>query len=137
MRLLSHRLGQGYVGKPCCCSFAPKPRDYSFKVNKKERRLALKSVLTNKVNENKFIVIDELKLPEIKTKAMKNVLDNFKLNRALIITEGDFTNVALSARNIPNVKASGVSNINVYDILKYDTFVVTKEALNKIEEVYA
>ena len=117
--------------------FAPKPRDYSFKINKKERRLALKSALTSKVNANKFIVIDELTLPEIKTKAMKNVLDNFKLDRALIITEGDSKNVALSARNIPNVKAAGINNINVYDILRYDTFVVTKDALNKIEEVYA
>lgn len=117
--------------------FAPKPRDYSFKVNKKERRLALKSALASRVNENKFIVIDELALAEVKTKAMKNVLDNFKLKKALIITEGDVKNVALSARNIPNVKAAGVSNISVYDILKYDTFVVTKEALNKIEEVYA
>ena len=117
--------------------FAPKPRDYSFKVNKKERRLALKSALVSRVNENKFIVIDELRLAEAKTKAMKNILDNFKLNKALIITEGDVKNIALSTRNIPNVKAAGVSNICVYDILKYDTFVVTKEALNKIEEVYA
>jgi large subunit ribosomal protein L4 len=117
--------------------FAPKPREYSFKVNKKERRLALKSALASRVNESKFIVIDELALPEIKTKAMKAVLDNFKLNRALIVTEGDCKNVALSARNIPNVKAAGVTNISVYDILKYDTFVVSKEALSKIEEVYA
>ena len=117
--------------------FAPKPRDYSFKVNKKERRLALKSALASRVNENKLIVIDELNFPEIKTKSMKNVLDGFKLNKALIVTEGETKNVALSARNIPGVKAAGVTNINVYDILKYDTFVVTKEALNKIEEVYA
>ena len=117
--------------------FAPKPRDYSFKMNKKERRLALKSALASRVNESKFIVVDELNFPEIKTRAMKDVLGSFKLNKALIITEGETRNVALSARNIPGVKAAGVSNINVYDILKYDTFVVTKEALNKIEEVYA
>ena len=117
--------------------FAPKPRDYSFKVNKKERRLALKSALASRVNESKFIVIDELNFPEAKTKTMKNVLDSFKLNKALIVTEGETKNVALSARNIVGVKASGVNNISVYDILKYDTFVVTKEALNKIEEVYA
>lgn len=117
--------------------FAPKPRDYSFKVNKKERRLALKSALASRVNESKFIVIDELTLAEAKTKVMKNILDKFEINKALIITEGDTRNIALSARNIPGVKAAGVTNINVYDILKYDTFVVTKEALNKIEEVYA
>lgn len=117
--------------------FAPKPRDYSFKVNKKERRLALKSVLASRVMENKFIVIDELTLPEVKTKAMKTVLDNFKLKKALIITEAESKNVALSARNIANVKSAGVGNMNVYDILKYDTFVVSKEALSKLEEVYA
>lgn len=117
--------------------FAPKPRDYSFKTNKKERRLALKSALASRVNENKFFVIDELNFTEAKTKAMRNVLDNFKLNKALIVTEGDTKNIALSARNLPGVKAAGVTNISVYDILKYDTFIVTKEALNKIEEVYA
>ncbi|HHX60447.1 MAG TPA: 50S ribosomal protein L4 [Epulopiscium sp.] len=117
--------------------FAPKPRDYSFKTNKKERRLALKSALASRVNESKFIVIDELNFPEVKTKSMKNVLDKFKLKKALIISEGETKNIALSARNIPGVKASAVNNISVYDILKYDTFVVTKEALSKIEEVYA
>ncbi len=118
--------------------FAPKPRDYSIKLNRKEKRLALKSVLTSRVNDSKFIVLDELALAEIKTKAMKTVLDNFKLNKALIVTDGDASrNIMLSARNIPNVKTSAVNNINVYDILKYDTFVVTVDALNKIEEVYA
>lgn len=117
--------------------FAPKPRDYSFKVNKKERRIALKSALASRVNESKFIVIDELNFPEAKTKTMKNILDSFKLNKALIVTEGEVKNIALSARNIAGIKAAGVNNISVYDILKYDTFVVTKEALNKIEEVYA
>ena len=125
-----HWVGGGVV-------FAPKPRDYSFKINKKERRLALKSALTSRVNEDKFVVIDELNFPEAKTKAMKNVLDGFKVQKALIVTEGDTKNVALSARNIPGVKAVGVTNISVYDILKYDTFLVTKEALNKIEEVYS
>lgn len=118
--------------------FAPKPRDYSIKLNRKEKRLALKSALTSRVNNNKLIVLDELSLAEIKTKAMKSVLDKFNLNKALIVTDGEASkNVMLSARNIPNVKTSAVNNINVYDILKYDTFVVTVDALNKLEEVYA
>ena len=118
--------------------FAPKPRDYSIKLNKKERQFALKSALTSRVNENKFIVLDELTLSEIKTKAMKNVLDAFNLKKALLVTDGEAsTNVRLSARNIQGIKTSAVNNINVYDILKYDTFVVTKEALAKLEEVYA
>jgi len=119
-------------------AFAPKPRDYSIKLNKKEKRIALKSVLTSRVNESKMIVLDSLELAEIKTKAMVAVLDALKLNKALIVTEGEASkNVMLSARNIQAVKTSAVNNINVYDILKYDTFVVTKDALNKIEEVYA
>lgn len=125
-----HWVGGGII-------FAPKPRDYSFKTNRKERRLALKSALASRVNASKFIVIDELNFPEAKTKAMKSLLDGFELNKALIVTETDYENVALSARNLPGVKAAGVNNISVYDILKYDTFVVTKEALNKIEEVYS
>ena len=115
--------------------FAPKPRDYSFKLNKKVKRLALKSALTSKVQENKFIVLDELKLDTIKTKEMKKVLDNLKLTKALIVN--DDKNVVLSARNIPDVKTISVNNINVYDILKYDTFVVSKDVLQNIEEVYA
>ncbi|HHW68425.1 50S ribosomal protein L4 [Defluviitalea raffinosedens] len=115
--------------------FAPKPRDYSFKLNKKVKRLALKSALTSKVQENKFIVLDELKLDAIKTKEMKKVLDNLKLTKALIVN--DDKNVVLSARNIPDVKTISVNNINVYDILKYDTFVVSKDVLQNIEEVYA
>ncbi|WP_069998843.1 50S ribosomal protein L4 [Cellulosilyticum sp. I15G10I2] len=119
-------------------AFAPKPRDYSIRLNKKERRLALKSALTSRVNGSKFIVLDSLELAEIKTKTMKNILDTLKLNKALIVTDGDTSkNVMLSARNIQSIKTSAVNNINVYDILKYDTFVVTKDALNKIEEVYA
>ncbi|MEG0012955.1 MAG: 50S ribosomal protein L4 [Cellulosilyticaceae bacterium] len=118
--------------------FAPKPRDYSVKLNRKEKRIALKSVLTTRVNESKFIVLDELNLSEIKTKAMKNVLGALNLNKALVVTEGEASkNVMLSARNIQGIKTAAVNNINVYDILKYDTFVVTKEALAKIEEVYA
>lgn len=116
--------------------FAPKPRDFSFKLNKKVKRLALKSALTSKVNDEKFVVLEELKLNEIKTKEMKKVLDNLKINKGLVVLEENNRNVVLSARNIPNVKTAGVNTINVYDILKYETFVVTKEALNKIQEVY-
>jgi len=118
-------------------AFAPKPRDYSIRLNKKERRLALKSVLTSRVLESKFIVLDVLEFAEIKTKAMVNVLDALKLKKALIVTEGETSrNVMLSANNIQGIRTSAVNNINVYDILKYDTFVVTKDALNKLEEVY-
>ncbi|MDE6357543.1 MAG: 50S ribosomal protein L4 [Eubacteriales bacterium] len=116
--------------------FAPKPRDFSFKLNKKVKRLALKSALTSKVNEEKFVVLEELKLPEIKTKEMQKVLNNLKINKGLVVLEENNRNVVLSTRNIPNVKTAGVNTINVYDILKYETFVVTKEALSKIEEVY-
>lgn len=116
--------------------FAPKPRDFSFKLNKKVKRLALKSALTSKVNDEKFIVLEELKLNEIKTKEMKKVLDNLSINKGLVVLEENNRNVVLSTRNIPNVKTAGVNTINVYDILKYETFVVTKEALNKIQEVY-
>lgn len=118
--------------------FAPKPRSYSFKMNKTEKRIALKSVLTSRVQENKFIVLDELNLTEIKTKTMKQVVDALKLKKALVITDGEGSqNVMLSARNIQGIRTSAVNNINVHDILKYDTIVVTKEALAKIEEVYA
>lgn len=117
--------------------FAPKPRDYSFKLNKKVKRLALKSALTTKVNENKLIVLDELALPEIKTKKMAEVLKNVNAGKALVVLEEGNNNAVLSARNLSNVKTAGVSTINVYDILKYDSLVVTKAAVNKIEEVYA
>jgi len=117
--------------------FAPKPRDFSFKLNKKVKRLALKSALTSKVNESKFIVMDELKLEQIKTKEMKNVLNNINVSKALIVVEDGNRNVVLSARNIPNVKTASVNTINVYDILKFDTFVVTKQAVENIQEVYA
>ena len=117
--------------------FAPGPRDYSFKVNRKEKRIALKSALTSRVTENKFIVLDELKLDEIKTKKFVGILNNLKLQKALVVMNGVDQNVILSARNIPMVKTAQVNTINVYDILKYDTFVVTKDALRAIEEVYA
>lgn len=117
--------------------FAPKPRDYSKKLNKKEVAGALKSVLTSKVNEEKFIVLDELKLDEIKTKKFVEVLNNLEVAKALVVTKDNDKNVMLSARNIPNVKTSLTNTINVYDILKYDTVVITKDAVAAIEEVYA
>ena len=117
--------------------FAPVPRDYSFKMNKKEKRAALKSVLTSKVQENKFIVLDELKLAEVKTKEMKKVLDNLKVNNALVIIGDDSENVALSARNIAGVRTASVNTINVFDMLKYNTIIATKSSVASIEEVYA
>ena len=117
--------------------FAPTPRDYSVKMNKKEKQLAMKSVLTSKVNESKFIVLDELKLAEIKTKQIKAVLDNLKVEKALIVTKEKDDVVVKSANNLPKVATTALNNINVYDILKYDTVVVTSEAVAAIEEVYA
>ena len=115
--------------------FAPVPRDYSFKMNKKEKRAALKSVLTSKVQENKFIVLDELKLAEVKTKDMQNVLNNLKVEKAMVVTDNE--NVIVSARNIPNVITASVGTLNVFDILKYNTVVLDKAAVAKVEEVYA
>ena len=117
--------------------FAPKPRDYSFKMNRKEKAAAIKSALSSKVNNEKFIVVDELKLDEVKTKKMINVLDNLKVNKALVVMADKNDNVVLSARNIPTVRTTMTSTINVYDILKYDTIVITKDAVAKIEEVLA
>ena len=117
--------------------FAPVPRDYSFKMNKKEKRAALKSVLTSKVQENKFIVLDELKLAEVKTKEMKKVLDNLKVNNALVIIGDDSENVALSARNIAGVQTASVNTINVFDMLNYNTIIATKTSVASIQEVYA
>ena len=117
--------------------FAPVPRDYSFRLNKKERRLALKSALTSRVQENKLVVLDELTLGEIKTKAIKNVLDSLNVAKALVVTKDMDRNVVLSARNLPDVKTAHTSTINVYDILKYNTVVLTKDAVAAIEEVYA
>ncbi len=117
--------------------FAPSPRDYTIRMNKKEKRAALKSALTSRVLENKLIIVDELKLDEIKTKKFRNVLDNLKVNKALVVVGEGSDNVVLSARNIPTVKTAYVNTINVYDILKYNTVVVTKAAVANIEEVYA
>lgn len=117
--------------------FAPKPRDYSFKMNKKERNLAIKSALTSKVAAEKLIVVDSIKFDDIKTKNMVAVLDNLKVNKALVVLNDNDKNVVLSARNIANVKTASTGTINVYDILKYDSLIVTKDAVATIEEVYA
>ena len=117
--------------------FAPTPRDYSFKLNKKEKRAALKSVLTSAVAENKFIVLDELKFDEIKTKNFVQVMNNLKVDKALVVLNEKDANVEMSARNIPDVKMALTNTINVYDILKYNTGVVTKAAAETIQEVYA
>ena len=117
--------------------FAPTPRDYSFKLNKKEKRAALKSVLTSAVNENKFIVVDELKLDSIKTKDFAKVLTNLNVEKALVVLDTNDQNVVMSAKNIPTVKTALTNTINVYDILKYNTVVVTKAAVDQIQEVYA
>ena len=116
--------------------FAPKPRDYSFKLNKKERRAALKSALSSKVAENKIIVLDAFNMEEVKTKKFKAVMDALKVSKALVVVDNN-NNVVLSARNIPSVKTASTSTINVYDILKYDTLVVTQDAVATIQEVYA
>lgn len=117
--------------------FAPKPRDYSFKMNKKEKQLALKSALTSRVEEKKIYVLDELKLNEVKTKNFIKVLDNLKVSKALVVTGEKDENVVLSARNIPTVLTATSGSINVFDILKYDTLILTKDAVAKLEEVYA
>ena len=117
--------------------FAPVPRDYSFKLNKKEKRAALKSALTSRVQNNKLIVVDELKFDEIKTKKFQAVLDNLKVSKALVVLADNDEKVVMSARNIPAVKTALTSTINVYDILKGDTVILTKDAVAKIEEVYA
>jgi large subunit ribosomal protein L4 len=117
--------------------FAPKPRTYSFKMNKKEKALAIKSALTSRVNAEKFVVLDQISFDEIKTKKMKAVLDNFKVEKALVILDKKNENVTLSARNLPTVRTVLANSINVYDILKYDTLVLTKDAVAQIEEVYA
>ena len=117
--------------------FAPVPRDYSFKLNKKEKRAALKSVLTSRVQENKFIVVDEIKMDEIKTKTFKGVLDNLNAEKALVVLNDMDANVIASAKNIPTVKTTQTNELNVFDVLKYNTVVVTKDAVATIEEVYA
>ena len=117
--------------------FAPTPRDYTITLNKKEKRAALKSALTSRVNENKFVVVDELKFDAIKTKNFKAVMNNLKVSKALVVLADNDQNTVLSARNIPEVKTSLVNTINVFDILKYNTVVATKAAVASIEEVYA
>ena len=117
--------------------FAPKPRDYSFKLNKKERRLALKSALTSRVNAEKFIVVDSIKMDEIKTKTFANALANLKVSKALVVLNENDANVVMSAKNIPTIKTALTNTINVYDIMKYDTVVIDKAAVATIEEVYA
>ena len=117
--------------------FAPTPRDYSFKLNKKEKRAALKSALTSRVAENKFIVLDELKLDEIKTKKFVEVMKNLKVEKALVVLNDMDANVIKSADNVPTVKTAQTNELNVFDVLKYDTVVVTKDAVKTIEEVYA
>ena len=117
--------------------FAPTPRDYSFKLNKKEKRAALKSALTSRVEENKFIVVDEMNFDEIKTKKFQNVLNNLNVSKALVVLEDGNTNAEVSARNIADIKTARSNTINVYDILKYNTVIATKAAVANIEEVYA
>lgn len=117
--------------------FAPKPRDYSMKLNKKEKANAMKSALTSRVNEEKFIVLDEFKLDEIKTKKFVEVMNNLKVAKALVVTKDNDANLVMSAKNVPDVKTALSNTINVYDILKYDTVVITKDAVAAIEEVYA
>ena len=117
--------------------FAPTPRDYTIRLSKKEKRLALKSALTSRVLENKLIVVDELKFDEVKTKNFANVMNNLKASKALVVLNENDANVVLSARNIPTVKTALTNTINVFDILKYNTVIVTKAAVATIEEVYA
>ena len=117
--------------------FAPTPRDYSFKMNRKEKQAALKSVLTSKVQENKFLVLDELKFDAPKTKEMKKVIDALKVEKALVIVGKDSDNAVLSARNLEGVATASAETINVYDLLKYNTVIATKSSVAAIEEVYA
>ena len=117
--------------------FAPKPRDYSFKMNKKEKRIALLSALSSKVADNKIVVLDAFNLDEVKTKKFAEVMSNLKVDKALVVIEGENKNVVLSGRNIPTVKVSATNEINTYDVLKYETLVVTKAAVEKLEEVSA
>ena len=117
--------------------FAPVPRDYTFKMNKKEKRAALKSALTSKVQDSKLIVVDELKFDEIKTKNFANVMSNLNVNKGLVVLAENDANVVKSAKNIPTINTTLVNTINVYDVMKANTVVLTKDAVAKIEEVYA
>ena len=116
--------------------FAAVPRDYTMDMNKKEKRAALKSALTNCVKDNNLVVVEELKLNEIKTKNFQKVLDNLKLNKSLVVLDSNDKNVILSARNIEDVKTASVNELNVYDILKYEKVLITKNAVKNVEEVY-
>jgi len=117
--------------------FAPVPREYSFKLNKKEKRAALKSAFTSRVNDEKLVVLEDLSFDEIKTKNFKNMMDALNLNKALFVLDGTDENVIKSARNIPDVKTAQINEVNVFDIMKYNTVVLTKDAVKAIEEVYA
>ncbi|MDI6604410.1 MAG: 50S ribosomal protein L4 [Thermoanaerobacteraceae bacterium] len=117
--------------------FGPKPRDYSYDIPKKVKRLALKSALSSKVKDSEIIVLEELKMDEPKTKKIAEILNNFNVKNALIVVPEDENNIILSSRNIPNVKTVYANTLNVYDVLKYDKFIITKDAVNKVEEVYA
>ena len=117
--------------------FAPKPRDYSMKMNKREKQIAMKSALTSKVQDAKLVVVDAFNLDEIKTSKFVQILDNLKAPKALVVTKDKDEKVVLSARNIPTVKTTMTNSLNVYDILKYDSLVLTKDAVAAIEEVYA
>ena len=117
--------------------FAAVPRDYSFKLNKKEKRAALKSALTSRVQANKLIVVDELKFDGIKTKNFKQVMDNLKVEKGLVVINENDANVVLSARNLPTINTTLTSTLNVYDVMKAGTVVLTKDAVKTIEEVYA
>ena len=117
--------------------FAPVPRDYSFKLNKKEKRAALKSALTSKVQDSKLIVVDELKFDEIKTKNFVNVMNNLKVEKGLVVIADNDANVVMSAKNVADVNTTLVNTINTYDVMKAQTVVLTKDAVAKIEEVYA
>ena len=117
--------------------FAPTPRDYSFKMNKKEKAAAMESVLSAKVSEEKLIVVDSLDFEKPKTKEMKTILDNLKINKALVVVDGDSANAILSVKNLPTARGVYSNSISVYDVLKYDTVVITKSAVKAIEEVYA
>lgn len=116
--------------------FAAVPRDYDMDMNKKEKRLALKSALTNCVKDNNFVVVDEIKFDEIKTKNFKKILDNLKITKSLVVLENGNDNVVFSARNIKNIKTAGVNELNVYDIMKYEKVLITKGAVKNVEEVY-
>jgi len=118
-------------------AFAPVPRDYEVKMNKKEKRAALRSALTSRVQAEKFLVVDEFKFDEIKTKAFQAMLDALKAEKALVILDSLDQKAILSARNIPSVKTAQVNSINTYDVMKFDKVIASKKAVEKIEEVYA